>query len=117
MTDQGTPEAPRALLAEFLHDRYGAALCMWDADSFPAAPDGLHGWADCGVKEQWLDDASAPAGARLLALAETGVAVERLPQGCLLGQFDDGGWGVFSHDMSELKSTGPTVAAALEPRP
>ena len=54
-----------------------------------------------------------PSIERIERDAAVGRAVDRLPQGCLLGQFDGGTWGVFSVDMSELKGSGKTPAAAI----
>jgi hypothetical protein len=54
---------------------------------------------------------SDPDAERQRAIGE---AVERLPKGCLLGQWDDeSGWAVFSHDMDEVKGSGPDISEAI----
>jgi hypothetical protein len=67
----------------------------------------------CAILEALAADPalSDPDAERQRAIGE---AVERLPHGCLLGQWDDeSGWAVFSHDMEEVKGSGPTLPAAI----
>jgi hypothetical protein len=51
------------------------------------------------------------------AAARDGLALERLPSGCVLGRFDDGTWAVFADEMARITGSGATptdaIAAAL----
>jgi hypothetical protein len=108
----GSSERLAAALRHLRKAAFTAAKHIVVVTDYPQGVEALFEAIDVADEALAADPAlSDPDAERQRAIGE---AVERLPHGCLLGQWDDeSGWAVFSHDMEEVKGSGPTLPAAI----